>query len=302
MARKRSMKIVEYGLLFAILSPIFSSIATIFQSGATKALNPLVVASIGGLLGSVILFAIIFSTGERKIFARAKKNSKDLAALTVLRAILGQVLLATGLSMTTGVKAIFFTKIEPYFVLGFHWLIEKERIRPRQLALLAVHVIGVIILSTGGIFTLGTAQLGDLLIIIAMLLFASSYVFGARLSKHLGARVSNAITLGIGGLIILPFALTFSPAVAWTSTVGWEYLVSYVILFNVIALTLWFAALKTVKGWIVSALRAVGPLFGLPFAYVLFGETLTEIQLAGAVIVIVTSALIAREHKVHKRR
>jgi probable blue pigment (indigoidine) exporter len=108
--------------------------------------------------------------------------------------------------------------------------------------------------------------------------------------------------MGIGGLILLPFAFLFSPTLAWTSAIGWNYLIGYVIMFNVIGLTLWFAALKTVKGWIVSALRALGPIAGMPVAFLLFGETLTPIQIVGAAVVLATSFLIAREHKVHKRR
>lgn len=301
MPKSRSRKLVEYGLLFAILSPIFSSIATIFQSGATKTLSPLIVSSVGGILGCVFLFALIFLTGEHRFLNRAKKNSGDLAKVTIIRAILGQLLIATGLAMTSGVKAIFFTKIEPYFILIFNWIFRREKIYPKQFVLLTIHLIGVIILSTSGIFIFSMAQLGDLLIIIAMILFASSYTICARLSKNIGAKISNAITMGAGGLIILPFALTFSPSVAWASPAGWEYLLSYVILFNVIALTLWYAALKSVKGWIVSALRAIGPLAGVPFAYFMFGETLTIIQFVGAAIVLITSALIVRENKVEKK-
>jgi len=297
-----SKRMLEYGLLFAILSPIFSSIATVFQAGATKTLSPLIVSSVGALLGSAILTAILLFTKERRLIGRAKKNAKDIAAMTLLRPIIGVTMLAVGLSMTTAVKAIFFTKIEPYFVLGLHWLIEKERIYPRQLVLLAVHVAAVILLSMGGTFAFGTAQMGDLLVIISMGFLAASYLFGAKLSRSIGARAANAITMGIGGLVLLPFAIGLSPAIAWTSAIGWNYLIGYVIIFNVIGLTLWFAALKTVKGWIVSALRAIGPLAGMPVAFLLFGETLTSIQLAAGAIVLITSALIAREHKVHKRR
>ncbi|MEM7813642.1 MAG: DMT family transporter [Candidatus Aenigmatarchaeota archaeon] len=293
---------LKHGLLFAALSPIFSSIATIFQAGAAKALNPLIVTSAGGILGGAILLAMLLVTEKRKVLAKAGKNSKDIAKMTLLRPVLGVLTFALGLAMTDAIKAIFFTKVEPYFVLVAHWVARRERVYARQLGLLAVHIAGAVMLSTGGVPALGIAQLGDIFVVLAMALFAASYIYAARLSKSIGARMANGITMLVGGLVILPFALALSPPAAWDSALGWKYLIGYALLFNVIGLTLWFAALKTVKSWIVSALRAIGPIAGAPVAFLMFGETLTAIQLAGAAIVLATAALIAREHKVHKRR
>lgn len=298
------MKPIYYGLLFAILSPFFSSIATVFQSGATKLLTPLIVASIGGLLGGIALLSLVLLSKEKFNIKKIRKNLKDLTFMTFFRPVLGVTIFAYGLSMTGAIKAIFFTKMEPYFVLGLFWLLGREKIKIKHLILLTIHIIGAIVLSTGANFAaFGRAQFGDLLIISAMGLFALSYFYGTRLSRNLGAKISNSITLGIGGLILLPFALIFSPLNFFVSQpLGWTYLISYVILFNLIGLTLWFASLKTVKGWMVSALRSIGPLVGAPFAYFLFGETLSFIQIVGGVVVLITSALIAREHLIANSR
>ena len=77
---------------------------------------------------------------------------------------------------------------------------------------------------------------------------------------------------------------------------GWLYLILQAVLLTSVSLTLWFASLKSVKEWIVSSLRAVGPLVGAPFAFFFFGETLSPVQIVGAGIVLTTSFLIAREH------
>jgi probable blue pigment (indigoidine) exporter len=101
----------------------------------------------------------------------------------------------------------------------------------------------------------------------------------------------------IGGLVVLPLALAVSPLSSWNVfSLGWTYLIAFVLLFNVVGLTMWFASLKTVRGWMVSALRAIGPIAGAPFAWLLFGEILSPVQIIGALIVVSTSAIIAREH------
>lgn len=292
------MKTEYYGPLFAILSPFFSSVATIFKTGAAKNLSPLIVIVVGGIIGSIILFFLYKLFRQKINFQKIKANRKDIILVFLLRSLLGELFLTFGLSQTNAIKAIFFTKIEPYFVLIFAWVFIKEKVQPKHLFLLLIHLIGAIILSTGGnISIFNKAQIGDLFIIIAMALFASSYNYGKRLAHNVGSIYSNALTMGMASLILLPFLLFFSPPTKLNfQSQGWIYLFMYVLLFNVLGLTLWYASLKTVKGWIVSALRYVGPILGAPIAYFLFGETLSLLQIFGAAIIIITSFLIIKEH------
>lgn len=286
-----------YGLIAAILSPFFSSVATIFKTGAAKSLTPLIIIVVGGMIGSIILFFVSKLFRENINFQKLKTNRKDLLLVLLLRSLLGELFFTFGLAQTQAVKAIFLTKIEPYFVLILAWIFLKEKVQPRHLLILSVHLIGAIILSTGGnINIIGKAQIGDLFIIIAMGFFASSYNFGKRLAHNAGPISSNAITMAIASVILFPFLFVFTKPSAFVNPLGWEYLITYVILFNVISLTLWYASLKTVKGWIVSALRYIGPILGAPVAYFLLGETLSLTQIFGAAIIIITSFLIVKEH------
>ena len=129
-----------------------------------------------------------------------------------------------------------------------------------------------------------------------MAFFASSYNYGKRLSYNVGPISSNAISMIIASVILLPLLIVFTKPETFGSLMGWKYLLAYVILFNVISLTFWYASLKTVKGWIVSSLRYVGPILGAPVAYFLLEETLSPTQIFGAAIIIVTSFMIIREH------
>ena len=284
-----------YGLLAAILSPFFSSVSTIFKSEAAKDLSPLIVVSFGGIIGSVILFIIAALRKEKISRKLLKDNLRDLSLLVILRFIIGELTMTYGLANTFAIKAIFFTKIEPFFVLVLAWFILKEKIKAKHLVLLTVHLAGAILLSTGGFFLI--PHLGDLLIIFAMFCFASSYISGKRIAHAIGSTLGSAIPMGIASLILFPFAVFSSyPNLFSYSSKGWGFLLVYVILFNVIALTLWYFSLKAVKGWIVSSLRYLGPILGAPVAYFLFGQTLSTTQVLGALIIISTSFVIAREH------
>lgn len=216
--------------------------------------------------------------------------------MVILRPLLGQLLLIYGLSLTSGIKAIFFTKTEPYFVLFWHWMIKKEKVKTKYLALLFFHITGAVILSTGGNFISNKPQTRDLLIVLAIGLSSLSYSYGKILTNNIGALASNVITLGIAGIVIFPFALGAPLLQPEMHLKGWFYLLVSVVLFNVIGLTFWLSSLKTLPAWIVSSLRALGPLLGAPVAFLLFRETLNSLQIVGAIIVLLTSFLIAREH------
>ncbi len=286
------------GLIFAILSPFFSSISTIFKSGAAKTLGPLPVVGIGGLIGGVLLLIIAAIRHERISVDKIKENLGDLKAIIFWRFLLGEIFMAIGLSQTSAIKAIFFTKIEPYFVLIFAWLFLKEKVKPYYFLLLSMHLFGAALLSTGGEFNIvGNAQIGDLFIIISMAFFAVSYKQGKDLATKLGPVSSSAISLLVASAVVLPFTFLLTPMSNLTTpSSGWTHLIVYVILFNVFALTLWFASLKYVKGWIASTLRYIGPVLGAPVAYFLFGDTLNLTQIIGALIILATSFVIALEH------
>lgn len=285
------------GLFFAIASPFLSSIATVFKGGAVKLLNPLVVLAFSSLIGGIILLFFLLLRRQKINFKAILKNKADFLSLVLTRQILGEVLFTVGLGLTDAIKAIFFTKVEPYFVLYWHWMLRKEKIKRSHLVLLAIHITGAILLSTGGKFMgFGKPQVGDLFIIAAMGLFSLSYLPASKLSKRLGAVQTNSSMLLIAGLLFLPLAVIFSESRVWNLSLGWGYLLGHTVIFATIGLTFWFASLKTVKGWMVSALRSLGPLLGAPVAFLFLGETLTSVQLIGGAIVLTTSFLIAKEH------
>lgn len=277
------------GLLFAIISPLVSGIATILLGGAAKLLHPLVILSLAPLIGGVLLAFFLLSRGEKFKVKELKQNSKELFLLITVRQVIGWIPFVVALTFTDAIKAIFLTKVEPYFVLFWHWLIKKEPVKPRHVFLLAVHVSGAILLSTGGRFALGKAQLGDLFIVVSMATSSLSYIWATSLARKIGAIKTNSFMLLVAGLVFLPLAFIISPVSGWVNFTGWVYLVGYAVLFSTIGLSLWFISLKSVRGWIVSALRALSPLFAVPFAYFLFGQTLSAVQILGGIVVLATS-------------
>jgi probable blue pigment (indigoidine) exporter len=59
-------------------------------------------------------------------------------------------------------------------------------------------------------------------------------------------------------------------------------------------MTLWYWALERLDGWLVSALRAVGPVLAAPVAWIFFEQKLSPLQILGAAIVLLTAFLLSK--------
>lgn len=285
----------QQAVLIAILSSVLSSLCWIFQDRAVDSLGPMAVVSAQGILVGLLYLFHSRSRAKRISAALLREHWRELVEYTLLRGLLGGALVCYALMLSGSIKVMFFTKLEPYFVLFWAWLLEGQRINRSHALLLAVHVFGAILLSTGGKISLEQSQLGDLMLIVAVGIFSYTYLHAGRLSKELGPMHVNGLSSLLTGLASLPIALIISPPGIWTiHAPGWIDIAILVIVFNVVSMTMWFAALRYLEGWLVSALRAVGPVVAAPIAYLFFGQALTEIQIFGAGLVLLTSGMLAR--------
>jgi drug/metabolite transporter (DMT)-like permease len=228
---------------------------------------------------------------------------KPLLQLTACRAVFSNLIYTAGLAYTSGVEAVFLTKMEPYLVIFWCWFLDKERPSSQHLFLLLVHVAGAVLLSVGdasGSFEI--SWVGDLLIVCAVVTAALSYRFAPQVTKVLTPFQTAAVAETLGGLVSLPLALLVCPLeFGREQQIGWLYIAAHSVLFYNVAIVLLYASLGGIQGWLSSALRATGPLFAAPIALLFFGETLTTLQIVGAAIVLLTSALISKDRRGVKR-
>ncbi len=77
------------------------------------------------------------------------KVRTPLLKIVLCRAIISNLVFTVGLAYTTGVEAVFLTKMEPYLVIFWSWVLDHKRPSGNHLALLLVHVFGAILLAVG---------------------------------------------------------------------------------------------------------------------------------------------------------
>ncbi len=290
-------------IAYAVLSSVISSIATLFKVQGVRTVPPLLAAAMGVLFGGVLTLLILTITRKLPTWDALWKVRTPLLQLTASRAVFSNLIFTIGLAYTTGVEAVFLTKMEPYLVIFWCWLLDKQRPSGDHLLLLLVHVGGAILLSIGDTgLDREISWFGDLLIIAAVVTAALSYRFAPQVTKVITPFQTAAIVETLGGIISLPLALLLCPLeFGPEQQIGWLYVGAHSVLFYMVAIVLLYASLGGIEGWLSSALRATGPLFAAPVAFLFFGESLTGLQIVGACIVLATSALISKDKRNAKR-
>lgn len=286
-------------IVFALLSSALSSVGTLFKVEGVKTVPPLVAAAGGVLFAGFLLWMYLILVQQLPSRASIKKVWRPLMMLTLCRPVISNILFTTGISMSSGVEAVFLTKMEPYLVIFWVWLLDRHRPSSSHLLLLIVHVIGAVLLSAGGMsHDGGISWAGDLIIVCGVVTAALSYRYSPQVTRVLTPVQAATIAETIGGLVTLPLALLLCPLrFGLEEQMGWLYLAVHAVMFYVFAVALLYSSLKGIEAWLSSALRAVGPIIATPIALLFFGDSLSPIQALGAAIVVVTSALISRAEK-----
>jgi len=144
---------------------------------------------------------------------------------------------------------------------------------------------------------------GDLLVLAACALSASSYVAGARLSAYIGALPATLWCVGAGGLVLMPFAVVRIPLVEW-SRFGWGDFIAVVTLAygpNLIAFIAWFWALRTGGVQRVAVFQFAVPPLSMLIAIIFLGERLTP-SLIVALALVLGGIAIARRRGLTRPR
>jgi len=164
-----------------------------------------------------------------------------------------------------------------------------ERLTARKAALLAASFAGLALTLGGGQGTATGIALG-----LAAAAFYSVYiVIGARELGHTDALASTTVVcLSAAAALALSAAVTEPrfPGAAW----GWAAIGAIAIVSTVVAILAFFAGLKRVGPAVASIVSTLEPVVTVALAWVVLGEALTPMQLAGGAIVLACAAFLAR--------
>ncbi|MBY2968136.1 EamA family transporter [Rhizobium leguminosarum] len=263
-------------LLTAVAPAIWGStyiITTEFLSG----FSPMSVAMLRALPAGLLLLGIVRQLPAGIWWLR----SLVLGALNI--SIFLSMLFVAAYRLPGGVAATVLA-IQPLIVIFFASVLLASSVRPLSILAAVVGISGV------GLLVLTPNATLDVVGVAAGLAGAASMALGNVLTRKWQPSVSlltsTAWQLTAGGLLLVPVALLFEPAIPLPTTANLFGLLWLGLIGAAFTYVLWFRGIARLESAVASSLLFLSPVTAVLLGWVFLNQTLTVPQIAGVVFVI----------------
>ena len=171
----------------------------------------------------------------------------------------------------------------PMLVLLFSPLLFRESLTPQKIAAVAIVAAGLFCI-TGSITSAGMSLSGLLAAVLSALFYASLIIFNKRIVKT-GGMQTAALELDVAFVVVLIYVL-LTAGIPRPLKADIPYLLVLGLVNTGIAYMLYFTGLQKLPGQSVALISYVDPVSALVFSALLLHETMTPLQVLGAVLII----------------
>jgi len=264
--------------------------ATAFIAGKVvlAELTPLTAAGIRHLTASVLLFPFAWRARHR---ANLRAVLLPLAVMIVCGGVFYQWSFMAALQRTSATNASLLVALNPAFTVLLAPLV-GEALTRRGVAGVLVALAGAAVVITHGdpavLASLLHARSGDLLAILAAVLWALFNVCSRHVVGHLPHAMTNALCYGIGSAVMLTLALPEAPfaQIVHASPSALAALLSMVVLSSVLAGQFFLYGVHTVGVGRTVVFVYLVPVITALLSAVFLGEPLLAAQVAGGALVL----------------
>lgn len=281
------------GILLVLLTAFISGFSIFINKFGVKEFDPYLFTWLKNTLVAVLLLGFIFSFGE---FAELRKLKRRdwllLAAIGLIGGSIPFLLFFKGLSLTTGANASFIHKTMFIYVAVLAVPFLKEKIDRRLLLAAVLLLLGNALFLK--ILPFGSRS-GDLLILLATLLWAGENILSKHALKKIPSRLVALGRMGIGSLFILLFLLASGHISAISNLtlphLRWLFLTS-LFLFGYV--TTWYAGLRYLEASVATSVLLLGGPITALLTLVASGVSFAPTQMVGILLLIGGVAVVSR--------
>ena len=268
--------------------------------GAIADFQPLTFNAIRFGTSSLFLLGLLWLR-ERSIGV----HRKDLARF-VLLAIIGntayQLFFIHGIALTTATNSALILATTPIFVILFGALLDVEKVTSRVVQGVILSFLGVvmIVLGSGNTLTFSDQSLlGDLLIVANPICWSIYTVLSKPMLKEYSPLKLTAVTMSIGAVPLVIVAIPSLNQQNWTaiSMNSWLGLAFSAFFAIGLGYVIWYTGVSRIGSARTSLYDNLVTVFAVASAWILLGENMTVIQIAGAVLVFVSLYAVRRKSR-----
>jgi len=269
--------------LLLFLGVIACSTSAIFIRASTT--DPFVLTTMRLLLASVLL-APVFWIQLRKFpgsFTRDHLRRTHLPALVLALHLISWTLGARG---TVVAQSTLIVNLVPIAVPFFLYWIVKERITRTEVIGTVLAIVGLLTLSVKDALNGGGSAAGDAICFVSMLLFALYLALGRRNRDFPSIWLYVIPVYAQAAVVCLLVALPRLPTFALGSGREWSLMLGLAVVPTICGHSLLNAAMRRIRGQIVSLCNVAQFVFASIMGFLLFGEVPRPLFYVAAAIVV----------------
>lgn len=236
-------------------------------------------------VGLLLLFVIV--SGES-----LKVPKPDLPRIFLLGCLgVGgyNILWTAGIHLTTASNAALIVSTSPLFAQLYMQMVRKEKIRPKQWNFTMAAFLGIFLMigkpSEPGFDFSSQYFLGNIIVFLSALLFASYTVFAQPLlEKHSPVKL-NALAMAAGLPLLIVYGFVSGPVFMGAVSGVTILKMLYIIIFGtVVAYIFWYEGIKKTGPVKVILFHYLVPVSSTILGVLFLGETISLLQILGAVL------------------
>lgn len=241
----------------------------------------------------LIAFVVMFALRPKKILKDPTRS--DLLSIFIISIfmLLGYIFWNVSMLFTTATNATFFACTSVLFIPFLARAINKTKYSHKVLVGIVITVVGMFFLiSNGASFVLNP---GDLLALSASIMFALQVIYTSKYVERIDPFLIASYQFLFVGVMAMGISFLVQEDIGWASFGGVEIAA---LLFAGILITAAMYYVQTIAQQklsesTVGVLYAMIPLFAAVFAWIILGETLSLIGMAGGAMMVVGVVLAA---------
>lgn len=199
--------------------------------------------------------------------------------------------------LTSVANATLLANLAPIFVTLAAWLLWRKKPTAMFLAGLAAALTGVMLLIGGDFGHSGKALLGDALGVVTAMFYAAYQLTVTRLRGTISTARIMAVSSVVTAALLLPLALLSGELFFPASATGWIKVFALAVISQVAGQSLIAYAMAHLPATLSSVGLLLQPVMAGLFAWILLGETLGAIAIAGAVLVLIGIRIATQAEK-----
>lgn len=224
--------------------------------------------------------------------------SRQVLRLSALPGILFSLSFITGFAsvkMTSIANATLVTNLQPVLVLLVAPKLFGERLRRSQLGLGAISMAGVLIVVLAAASTSGAKWTGDVMAAVNVAIWTAYFLIAKQ--RRVDGVDSWSFLAGIfiwAAVVVLPFGAITSNDLGAMTTKDWLCVIGMALGPGIVGHGLMTWSQSHLDVTLASILGLLSPVISTALAWVVFGESLTILQMFGAAVVIWSLAMLVR--------